>query len=80
MKLIITACTPKEIVRNNIIAGFTPDTTIWQSERTIEKITTLIQRKSLREAKETLLQETTFNEPQARIAIEIIIDEYQNAE
>ena len=80
MRLIITVCSHREIVRNNIITAFTCNTTIGQAEELIREIEQLILNGKLNEASNALSKKTTYNELQAQTAIEIIKEEFEQAE
>lgn len=80
MKLIIEACTYREVVRNNIIASFTENTTIGEAEKLIREITWLMLKNKTVEATNILIRKTTFNEQQAQIAIQIISKDFECAE
>lgn len=80
MKLIITTCTHRETVRNNIKTAFTNNTTIGEAEKIIRVIAHLVLNGKLNEAENILTQKTTFNKLQARTAIEIIRTDFEQAE
>ena len=80
MKLLITVCSYHEIVRNNIIAAFTNNTTIGQAEELIREVTQHVLNNKLDKATNALTQKTTYNELQARTAIEIIKQGFEQTE